>query len=55
MGSVVKHVGDVLPLTWVTRTIREPWLGIGTPTASLLLVAALAVVATALAARRSAL
>ena len=55
MGSAVKHVGDLLPLTWVTRTIREPWLGIGTPVLPLLLVAALAVVATGFAARRSAL
>ena len=36
---------DVLPLTWVTKSIREPWLGIGTPVLALVLVAALAVVA----------
>jgi ABC-2 type transport system permease protein len=55
MGSAVKNVAEVLPLTWVTDSIRQPWLGIGTPTAALLAVAALAVVATALAARRAAL
>jgi ABC-2 type transport system permease protein len=55
MGAAVRHVGDVLPLTWVTTSIREPWLGIGTPTGTLVQVIALAVVATAVAARRAAL
>jgi ABC-2 type transport system permease protein len=55
MGSVLRHVGDVLPLTWVTTAIRQPWLGIGSPTGTLVEVIALAVVATALAARRAAL
>jgi ABC-2 type transport system permease protein len=55
MGSVLRHVGDALPLTWVTTSIRQPWLGIGTPTGTLVEVIALAVVATALAARRAAL
>lgn len=55
MGSVLRHVGDVLPLTWVTTSIREPWLGIGTPTAALVEVAVLAVVAGVAALRRSAL
>jgi ABC-2 type transport system permease protein len=45
----------VLPLTWVTTSIREPWLGIGDATGSLLLVAALAVVALVAAVRRCAL
>jgi ABC-2 type transport system permease protein len=45
----------VLPLTWVTKSIREPWLGIGTATPALIAVVALAVVATAVAARRAAL
>jgi hypothetical protein len=35
--------------------VRDPWLGIGPATASLGAVAALAVVATAIAARRSTL
>jgi ABC-2 type transport system permease protein len=55
MGSVLRHVGDVLPLTWVTTSIRQPWLGIGTPTVMLVAVVALAVTATAVAARRAAL
>ena len=55
MGSAIKQIGDFLPLTWVTTSIREPWLGIGTPTGTLLEVAVLAVVATVVAVRRSAL
>ena len=55
MGAVLRHVGDALPLTWVTTSIRQPWLGIGTPTGTLIEVVALAVAATALAARRAAL
>ncbi|HEU5265733.1 MAG TPA: ABC transporter permease [Jatrophihabitans sp.] len=53
MGSALRHVGDLLPLTWVTTSIRQPWLGIGTPTVALVEVAVLAVVATVLAARRA--
>jgi ABC-2 type transport system permease protein len=55
MGPALRHVGDALPLTWVTTAIRQPWLGIGTPTGTLLEVVGLAVVATAVAARRAAL
>jgi ABC-2 type transport system permease protein len=55
MGSALRHVGDALPLTWVTTSIRQPWLGIGTPVGALVAVVALAVVATAVAARRAAL
>ncbi|MDX6319245.1 MAG: type transport system permease protein [Nocardioidaceae bacterium] len=55
MGAALKHVGAVLPLTWVTTSIRAPWLGIGDATGSLLLVAALAVVAVVVAVRRCAL
>ena len=55
MGAVLRHVGDALPLTWVTASIRQPWLGIGTPTGTLVEVIALAVVATAVAVRRAAL
>jgi hypothetical protein len=35
--------------------VREPWLGLGTATGSLAALAGLAVVATAVAARRAAL
>lgn len=55
MGAALRNVGDALPLTWVTTSIRQPWLGLGTPTGTLVEVAALAVVATVVAVRRSAL
>jgi ABC-2 type transport system permease protein len=55
MGAALRHVGEALPLTWVTSSIRQPWLGIGTPTADLVAVIALAAVATTLAARRAVL
>ncbi|HZZ97504.1 MAG TPA: ABC transporter permease [Jatrophihabitantaceae bacterium] len=55
MGSVVKDIADYLPLTWVTASIRQPWLGIGTPTGTLVQVAALAVVASVVAIKRGAL
>jgi ABC-2 type transport system permease protein len=52
MGSALKHVGAVLPLTWVTTSIREPWLGIGDGTGALLLVTVLAAVGAVTAVRR---
>jgi ABC-2 type transport system permease protein len=55
MGSVVRQVAGPLPLTLLTNAVREPWLGLGSATGSLAAVAALAVAATALAARRAAL
>ena len=55
MGSVVRHVAGPLPLTLLTNAVREPWLGLGSATGSLAAVAVLAVAATALAARRTAL
>jgi len=55
MGSALRHVADVLPLTQVTKAIREPWLGVGTATPSLIVVSLLAVLATVVAARRAAL
>ncbi|HEU5416548.1 MAG TPA: ABC transporter permease [Streptosporangiaceae bacterium] len=55
MGSAVRHVADPLPLTMLTNAVREPWLGLGSTTGSLVIVAALAVVAAALAVRRTAL
>jgi ABC-2 type transport system permease protein len=55
MGSALRHVADVLPLTWVTKSIREPWLAIGSATPALIAVAVLAVVATYVAVRRTAL
>ena len=55
MGSVVRKIADPLPLTLLTNAVREPWLGLGPATGSLIAVAALAVVATVIAARRTAL
>jgi ABC-2 type transport system permease protein len=55
MGPVLRHVADVLPLTLVTNAIREPWLGLGNATGTLVEVVALSVVATVAAARRAAL
>ncbi len=55
MGSVLRDVANVLPLTQVTKAIREPWLGLGSATPSLIVVSLLAVLATVVAARRAAL
>jgi ABC-2 type transport system permease protein len=55
MGSVVKTIAGPLPLTLLTNAVREPWLGLGPATGSLIAVAALAVVATVIAARRTVL
>lgn len=55
MGTALRSIAQYLPLTIVTNTVREPWLGLGTPTGSLVTVAALAMVVTLLAGRRSAL
>jgi len=55
MGSAVRAVAGYLPLTWVTNAVRDPWLGTGSATASLVVVAALAVVVALPAARRSVL
>jgi ABC-2 type transport system permease protein len=54
MGSVVKMVAGPLPLTQLTNAVREPWLGLGPATGSLAALAAMAVAATVLAARRAA-
>ena len=55
MGAAVRQVAGPLPLTLLTNAVRAPWLGLGHATGSLLGVAALAVAATAVAARRAAL
>ena len=55
MGSVVRTIAGPLPLTLLTNAVREPWLGLGPATGSLIAVAALAVVATVVAVRRTAL
>jgi ABC-2 type transport system permease protein len=55
MGSALRSIAGYLPLTRVSDAVRDPWLGIGPATASLVAVAALAIVATVAAARRSTL
>src|ERR1700729_3487594 len=55
MGSAVRAVARPLPLTLLTNAVREPWLGLGPATGSLIAVAALTVVVTAVAARRAVL
>ena len=55
MGSALRGVAGYLPLTWLTNAVRGPWLGLGTATGSLALVAMVAIVAAALALRRSTL
>jgi ABC-2 type transport system permease protein len=55
MGSVLRNVRGLLPLTWVTDAVRAPWLGIGSATGSLIMVALVAVVATVVAMRRATL
>jgi ABC-2 type transport system permease protein len=55
MGSMVKLIAGPLPLTQLTDAVREPWLGVGPASGSLIAVACMAVVATAIAARRAAL
>jgi ABC-2 type transport system permease protein len=55
MGSALRHIADYLPLTLVTKAVREPWLGIGNATGPLIAVVLLAAAATAVSARRMAL
>ena len=42
MGSVMKTVANVLPLTHITRAIQNPWLGLGSSGAHLAVAAAIA-------------
>jgi ABC-2 type transport system permease protein len=53
MGTLVREVAGPLPLTLLTNAVRQPWLGIGPATGSLVGIAAIAVVATTLAVRRT--
>ena len=55
MAPALRDVAEVLPLALVNDAIRAPWLGIGSATGSLVAVTVIAVVVTALAARRTAL
>jgi ABC-2 type transport system permease protein len=53
LGAGLRDVADVLPLTLVTNSIREPWLGLGPANGALVAVIVLALVAAAVAARRA--
>jgi ABC-2 type transport system permease protein len=55
MGAALRGIAGYLPLTRVTDAVRDPWLGTGTATGSLIVVAVLAGAAAILAVRRSAL
>jgi ABC-2 type transport system permease protein len=55
MDSIVKAVTGPLPLSQLTDAVRDPWLGIGPANGALIAVAFMAVAATAIAARRTAL
>lgn len=55
MASGLRTAAGYLPLTWLTNSIRAPWLGLGSATGSLAMVAIVAVAATVVATRRSAL
>jgi ABC-2 type transport system permease protein len=55
MGAAVRTIAGPLPLTLLTNAVREPWLGIGTATTSLVALAGLTVLVTAVAARRAVL
>jgi ABC-2 type transport system permease protein len=47
MGSVMRNIADVIPLTHVTRAIQNPWLGLHGGGIDLAIVAAIAVVCAA--------
>jgi ABC-2 type transport system permease protein len=55
LGATMRGIANLLPLTQVTDAIRDPWLGLGTASGSLIVVAALAAAASVLAARRATL
>lgn len=55
MSDSLANIAEVLPLALANRAIREPWLGIGDATGPLVVVTVIAVVATLLAGRRTAL
>jgi len=55
MGAAVRQIAGPLPLTLLTNAVRGPWLGLGPATGSLLGLAGLTVVFTAVAARRTVL
>jgi ABC-2 type transport system permease protein len=55
LPHAMRSIANLLPLSQVTDAIRDPWLGLGSASVSLIVVAVLAVATTILAARRAAL
>jgi ABC-2 type transport system permease protein len=55
MAPVLREIAERLPLALATNAIRDPWLGLGHATGSLVTISVIAVVAAALAARRTTL
>ena len=55
MSEPLREIAEKLPLALATDAIREPWLGISDGTGPLLAITVIAVVASGLAARRTAL
>lgn len=53
MPPGLRAIAEHLPLALVNQAIRDPWLGLGDGTAPLLIVTAIAILATVLAVRRS--
>ncbi len=51
MSGAMETVSDILPLTFVVSALQDPWLGLGSDTTSLLLLAAIAVVSLLVAVR----
>ena len=47
MGDPMSSIANVVPLTHVVRSIQEPWLDLGSGTGHLIVLAALALLATA--------
>jgi ABC-2 type transport system permease protein len=55
MSATLSSIAEWTPLSLVTDSIRDPWLGLGDGTSDLLVVCALAAVALAASARRTSL
>ena len=55
MSEPLREIADKLPLAMVNDVVRQGWLGLGNATGTLATVGLIAIVAAALAARRTAL
>jgi ABC-2 type transport system permease protein len=52
MGEGMRRVSDLLPLTYAVRSLQDPWLGSGSSTTDLALLAGILVIAALVAVRR---